>query len=471
MLPMMKSTRRQLLSAVAAPFVLRSAPSAKKPNVLFIAIDDLNDWVGCMGGNKQARTPNLDRLAARGTLFNSAHCAAPLCNPSRAALMTGVRPSNSGVYDNSQPFRESAVLKDAVTIGQHLKANGYRSLGMGKIYHNGGVGPYGDTDTWDEYTNAPAFPGPKGEGTAGAAKQGHFDWAPLDVGDEEISDTKTAAWAAKQLAAKHDKPLFLATGIFRPHLPWYVPKKYFDMFPLDSIELPIVKEDDLDDVPTTGRRFAKPDGDHRRVTQAGMWKKGVQAYLASIAYSDMVVGRVMRALETSPMASDTAVVLWSDHGWHLGEKSHWRKFSLWEESTRNVMMWSVPGMTKAGSRCDRTVSLLDIYPTLCDLTGTGLPKQKLDGQTLVPLLKNANAPRREPAITTYFKGNHTIRTEWWRYIKYADGGEELYDRKKDPMEWTNLALKPEFARAKAEMALWLPKHDEAESPHRKGGEE
>ena len=470
----MPTTRRQALAALSAPWFLKSAP-AKKPNILFIAIDDLNDWIGCLGGNKQAKTPNLDKVAARGTLFTSAHCAAPLCNPSRAALMTGVRPSTSGVYDNNQPFRQAPVLKNAATLGQHLKANGYRSLGMGKIFHNGGVGPYGDTDTWDEYTSPPAFPGPRGEGTAGAAKQGHFDWAPLDLSDEEISDTKTAAWAARQLAAKHDKPLFLATGIFRPHLPWYVPKKYFDLYPLDSIDLPIVKEDDLNDVPAQGRKFAKADGDHRRVTQAGKWKEAVQAYLASISYCDMVVGRVMRALETSPMGKDMHVVLWSDHGWHLGEKSHWRKFSLWEESTRNVMMWNVPGLTKPGSRCDRTVSLIDIYPTLCDLAGLAPPalngKPQLDGQSLVPLLKNPAAPRREPAITTYFQNNHAIRAERWRYIHYADGGEELYDRRQDPMEWTNLAAKPELASTKAALAAWLPKHNEAPSPHRAGGEE
>lgn len=467
----MKSTRRQLISSVAAPFVLRGAQTGKKPDILFIAIDDLNDWVACMGGNKQAKTPNLDRLAARGTLFTSAHCAAPLCNPSRAALMTGVRPSNTGVYTNNQPFRGSRVGKDLVTLGQHLRANGYLSLGAGKIFHNGGVGPYGDEPTWDEYTPAAKAPEPAKKPAAGAAAQGHFDWAPLDVGDEEMSDTKTAAWAAKHLAAKQGKPLFLATGIFRPHLPWYVPKKYFDLYPLDSIELPIVKEDDLNDVPAMAKKFAKADGDHKRVTDAGAWKKGVQAYLASISYCDMVVGRVLRALETSHRANNTAVVLWSDHGWHLGEKLHWRKFTLWEESTRNVMMWNVPGMTKPGSRCARTTSLLDIYPTLCDLSGAGRPKQTLDGQSLVPQLKNPQAPRKEPAITTYFKGNHSVRTEQWRYTKYADGGEELYDRQKDPMEWTNLASKPEFAKAKTEMAAWLPKHDEPDAPSIKGGGE
>jgi arylsulfatase A-like enzyme len=470
----MRNTRRELLTALSAPFWIKSAPAAK-PNILFVAIDDLNDWIGCLGGNKQAITPNLDKLAARGTLFTSAHCTAPLCNPSRASLMTGVRPSTSGVYDNAQPFREAPALKNAVNLGQHLRANGYRSLGMGKIYHNGGVGPYGDTQTWDEYTNAAAFPAPKGAGTAGGAKQGHFDWAPLEVGDEEISDTKTAAWAAKQLAAKHDKPLFLATGIFRPHLPWYVPKKYFDLYPLDSLTLPVAKEDDLNDVPAQGKKFARPEGDHRRVTQAGKWKEAVQAYLASISYCDMVVGRLLRAVESSPMGKDLQIVLWSDHGWHLGEKSHWRKFSLWEESTRNVMMWNVPGMTKPGSRCDRTVSLLDIYPTLCELAQIAPPvlngKPQLEGRSLVPLLKNPRAARREPAITTYFQNNHTIRTEQWRYIRYADGGEELYDRQKDPMEWTNLAGKPEFAKVQGEMAAWLPKHNEAPSPHRKGGEE
>jgi len=471
----MSLSRRQALSAVAAPFLAKSAPTGKQPNILFIAIDDLNDWVGCLGGNPQTRTPNLDKLAAQGTLFQSAHCAAPLCNPSRAALMTGVRPSTSGVYDNNQPFRQAPGMSGVVTLGQHLRANGYRSLGMGKIFHNGGVGPFGDQDTWDEYIEVKQTQDAQAVSSAGAAKQGHFDWAALNVSDDDMADTKTAAWAATQLNKKHSQPLFLATGIFRPHLPWYVPRKYFDLHPLDSIQLPIAKEDDLNDVPAQGKKFAKPDGDHRRVTDAGMWKRAVQAYLASISYCDMVVGRLLRALETSPMANDTQVVLWSDHGWHLGEKLHWRKFSLWEESTRNVMMWKVPGVTKPGAKCARTVSLLDIFPTLCDLTGVAPPilngRPQLEGQSLVPLLKNAQAPRREPAITTYFQNNHSIRTERWRYIQYHDGGEELYDRQKDPMEWTNLAARPEMATAKKELAAWLPKVNTAPSPIRRAAAE
>jgi arylsulfatase A-like enzyme len=248
-----------------------------------------------------------------------------------------------------------------------------------------------------------------------------------------------------------------------------VPKKYFDMHPLDRVKLPIVKEDDLDDVPEIGRRFAKSGGDHERVTKANAWKQGVQAYLAAITFSDAMVGRVLRALETGPHANNTTVVLWSDHGWHLGEKLHWRKFTLWERSTRNILMVNAPGVTKAGSVCDRTVSMMDIYPTLMDLTGLKAPGVQ-EGESLMTWLRDPKAPKKTPAVTTYLFSNHAVRTERWRYIRYRDGGEELYDRAQDPNEWTNLALKPEMAAVKKDLAQWLPKHNEPDAPGGRGSD-
>ena len=433
--------RRQFLTTLGVGVASPSLNAATRPNVLFIAVDDLNDWIGCLGGNPQAKTPNYDRLAARGVLFTNAHCAAPLCNPSRAALMTGIAPATSGVYENSQPWRKSPVLQNAVTIPQHFRANGYKAIGSGKIYHDA----FPDPQSWDEFfpsldKQKPVDPRPSKIPANDIPKTAHFDWGPLGAGaqDSSMGDSQVVDWVTSQLSKRHDKPLFLACGLFRPHLPWYVPQKYFDMFPLDKIELPSVKADDLDDVPAIGKAMAKPDGDHRKVIEHNQWKKAVQGYLAAISFSDAMLGRVLDAFDKSPYAKDTIVVLWSDHGWHLGEKLHWRKFSLWEEATHNVFMVTAPGVTKAGGRCNRTVSLLDIYPTLIDLCS--LPAKKgLEGKSVLPLLKDPVAGWSRPAVTTFRQGNHSVRSEKWRYIRYSDGTEELYDHDKDPMEWTNLA--------------------------------
>jgi len=465
-------SRRQFLPAAAyGSLTILTRAAAPRRNILFIAIDDMNDWVGCLGGNPQTQTPNLDRLARQGVLFTNAHCAAPLCNPSRAALMTGIRPATSGVYTNGQPFRQSAVSKEAVTLPMHLRAHGYRVLGSGKIYHGG----FPDPQSWDDYwpsqkQNKPPDPAPPNLPANGIPGSGNMDWGPVDVPDEQMGDVKVVEWVSRHLAKRVTEPLFLGCGIFRPHLPWYVPRKYFEMFPVDKIQLPPVKEDDLDDIPPIGRRFADNNGDHKRITSHGKWREAVQAYLASIAFSDAAVGRVLRALETGPNAGDFSIVLWSDHGWHLGEKLHWRKFTLWEEATRNVLMASIPGITRPGGRCRRPVSLLDIYPTLIDVCGVA-PRKELEGLSLYAQLKDPLARRKVPALTTYLLGNHSVRDERWRYIRYSDGGEELYDHDQDTQEWTNLAAKPEFQKLKAELARWLPKTDAPDAPASRGVDE
>jgi arylsulfatase A-like enzyme len=386
--------------------------------------------------------------------------------------MTGIRPSTSGVYDNNQPMRKSPALGNVVSLSQHFMTEGYRVVGGGKIYH----GAYPDPQSWHEYfpsqrQNKPPDPAPPQRPANGIPNTAHFDWSPLRVPEDKMGDWQVADWAIGELKKKQDKPLFLACGIFRPHLPWYVPEKYFDMYALDRITLPNVKEDDLDDVPPIGKKFAKPDGDHKKVIQYGQWRKAVQAYLASISFADAVLGRVLDGLEESPHAANTSIVLWSDHGWHLGEKLHWRKFSLWEEATHNVFMVSSPGLTKPQGRCDRTVSLMDIYPTLIDMCGLKA-RQGLEGTSLTPLLKNPAAKWDRPALTTYMRGNHSVRSERWRYIRYSDGTEELYDRSKDEMEWTNLAAQPDLAGVKKDLARWLPKTDAEPSVHERGsGEE
>lgn len=431
--------------------------------MLFIAIDDLNDWVGCLGGHPDTKTPNLDTLAARGVLFTNAHCAAPLCNPSRAALMTGLRPSTSGVYDNNQPFREAAP--SAVTLAQHFRNAGYRVVGGGKVFH----GAFPDPPSWQEYfptltDTQPPDPMPSSRPLNGIPNAAHFDWGPIDVSDEEMGDWKVTEWARQELTKNHVEPFFLACGLFRPHLPWYVPRRYFDLFPAESVTLPNVKEDDLDDVPLMGVKFANPNGDHRRVLETDNWRRAVQGYLASIAFADACVGRVIEALDRSPYRDNTIIVLWSDHGWHLGEKLHWRKFALWEEATRNVLMIVAPDVTSPGGRCSRPVSLMDIYPTLIALCG--LPdREGLEGESLMSLLRNPNSPRQTPAVTTYLQGNHSVRSERWRYIRYSDGTEELYDHQTDDLEWTNLANDPQYAEIKADLDRWLPKANADPSPH------
>ena len=452
--------------AAAVPWAHAQDSSArpKKPNVLFIAIDDLNDWTGMLGGHPQALTPNLDRLARRGVLFTNAHCAAPACNPSRAALMTGVPPYRSGVYRNNHPWRDA--LPAAVTIPQHFRAHGYAARGSGKIFH----GPYPDPASWDEYypslqKQMPSNPVPEGRPLNGIPNARNFDWGPLDIEDDTMGDAKVAAWVREQLLKKHDRAFFLACGFYRPHLPWFVPEKYFERFPLERIVLPEVKEDDLDDVPAAGRKMARPGRDHPRVLEHGQWKHAVRAYLASIAFTDAMLGTVLDALDRGPNAADTVVVLWTDHGWHLGEKKHWRKFTLWEEATRAPLIIvapeGTPGLpegTPRGARCARPVSLMDIYPTLISLCKLK-PRPGIAGQCLLPLLKDPGAKWDGAALITYGRGNHAVRTERWRYIRYADGGEELYDHARDPREWTNLAADPRFKVQKRRLADRLPERD------------
>ncbi len=442
-----------------------AATAADRPNVLFVAVDDLNDWVGCLGGHPQTRTPNIDRLAAGGTLFTRAYCSAPACNPSRASLMSGLRPATTGVYLNSQPWRPA--MPEAVTLAELFRKGGYESVGYGKIFHGG----YNDDRGWDEYRNPASYPKPSPAVARDPhSKAGGIVWGELDAADEAMGDYKNVQAGIDYLSRKHDKPFFLACGLTRPHMPWQVPKKWYDLFPVDSIVLPEVPKDDLADVPPAGVKMAKPQGDHATIVESDNWKYAVQGYLASIAFADAQIGRLLDALDRSEYAKNTIVVLWGDHGWHLGEKHHWRKFSLWEEATRAPLMFRVPGMTRPGSVCGRTVEFVHLYPTLAELCGLDAPKN-LDGVSFVPLLKDPQAAWDRPAVTTQGRKNHAVRSERWRYIRYADGGEELYDHASDPDEWNNLAGRSEHRGTIAEIAAFLPKTNAPDAPHARGGEE
>ena len=440
-------SRRRFLQSLCAAGALPAGAAGRRPNVLFISIDDLNDWVGPLAGHPQTVTPNIGRLAKRGVLFERAYCQAPACNPSRTSLLTGLRPTTSGVYGNADLWRDA--LPDAVTLPQYFMRHGYSVAGGGKVFH----GPQNEAASWHAYQYFNGFVRPQETPANGIPGTAHFDWSPIDVPDEETAGTRLAMWAGDFLKQEHDKPFFLACGFYRPHLPWYAPRQYFEKFPPESVKLPPFLANDLDDVPKSARRGLR---DHDNVTSTGNWQKAVAGYLACINFADANAGRVLDALDAGPHRDNTVIVLWTDHGWQLGEKMQWRKFTLWERSCRVPMMFVAPGLTKPSQRSRRTVELLDIYPTLLDLCG--LPeKPDLDGRSLRPLLANPEAEWDKPAITSNGSDKISVRTERWRYSRFPDG-EELYDHDADPNEWHNLAEKPEHAETENRLAAMLPRN-------------
>jgi len=439
--------------------------AAEKPNVLFIAIDDLNDWVGPLGGHEQVKTPHMDALAKRGTTFTNAHCQAPLCNPSRTSILTGLRPSTTGVYALAPWFRTSDKLKNHATLFQWFAKNGYATISTGKIFH-GGYPPKEDRAA-EVGTFGPAGalqPRPKAKFVTTPDPHPLVDWGVFPEKDEDCFDYDIATWAAKKLKEPAKGPWFFAVGFQHPHVPCYAPQKWFDLYPADKLIMPKVKADDRDDLP----RFASylhwklPEPRLKWLQENKQWEPLVRAYLASVSFVDAQVGRVLDALKEAGLEKNTIVVLWSDHGWHLGEKGITGKNTLWERSTRVPLIFAGPGIT-ANARCDRPAELLDLYPTLLDLCG--LPANKLnEGMSLAPQLKDAKTARERPAITTHNPGNHAVRTERWRYIVYADDSEELYDRDADPHEWTNLAGDPKLTDVKKELAKWVPAKSEKPLP-------
>jgi len=435
-----------------------------RPNVLFIGVDDLRGWVGHLGGHPNAKTPNIDRLAKRGVSFTRAYCSAPLCNPSRISLLTGVGPSKSGVYGNGEKLRQK--LPDAITLMQHFRASGYSVRGAGKIFH--GTSAY-DMDSWDIFFKSSGSKKHRVKRDSSLPKSAWVPWGALACSDDEMLDGINAKWIIAELKKPQEKPFFLAYGLTKPHLTWSVPQKYFDLHPLEGIKLPPTKIRDLDDLPAFGKKLArevydpsgerdfavKPNGDHANVIANNQWLKAVQAYLATISFADAQIGRVLDALDRSRHADNTIVVLWGDHGWHLGEKEHWRKHALWDVSTRTPLVFSAPDGVAKGKLCQRPVSLIDIYPTLLDLCGLSELKG-LDGQSLKLLLENPDRQWERPVVITYGLNNHAIQTERWRYIRYRDGGEELYDHERDPNEWTNLASISKYLLQKSKLSKWLP---------------
>jgi choline-sulfatase len=429
---------------------------AAQPNVLFIAIDDLNDWVGCLDSHPQVKTPHIDALAKRGTLFTNAHCQAPLCNPSRTSVMTGLRPSTTGVYGLSPWFRKVDTLKDLVTLPQHFSKAGYQTYTGGKIYHGRDWNRLGLKE-FDIVAKTEPGLRPKTKRVNTPRGGPGMDWAVYPFEQSDHKDWKTASWAVEQLNAQPDDPFFMAVGFSLPHVPLFATQQWFDLYPEDEIVLPRMLLDDRSDTPRFSwyLHWKLPEPRQKFLLQEGEQIKIVQAYLASVSFVDSQVGRVLEALERNNFEDDTIVVLWSDHGYHLGEKQVTGKNTLWDRSTRVPLIFSGPGV-KGGQRSGRTAELLDIYPTLSELCSLETPDH-LEGLSLMPQLKNAEAPRSRPAITTHNHDNHAVRTEQWRYIRYADGSEELYDMVNDPNEFTNLANDSRYASEKNALIKQLPK--------------
>lgn len=469
-------TRRTFLNAAASSVALaRSRPR----NVLFLSVDDMNDWVGCLSGYPGVQTPNIDALARRGALFANAHCASPLCNPSRTALFTGLSPATTGVYNNEQYWRPT--MPNAVTIPQYFRQHGYHAAGVGKVFHH--VAGFNPPDQWDEfqlqvfddpwyrrkdwYPWTPKAANPPGHPFNGLKNfAGEFDWGVLPEKPEaEYGDMQAVNWADRFLARRHDKPFFLAVGMWHPHIPMFAPQHYFDLYPEDKVQLPKAPVEDLDDIPRAGQEMAAfRREEFTRLQREGKWRDAVRAYLASISFADALVGRVLESLRRSAYAKDTLVVFWSDNGWHLGEKQHWHKSTLWQRSTHVPLIFAGPGVRAAGTARPQPVTLLDLYPTLLD--ACGLPaKADLQGSSLGPLLRDPHLPGK-PAVITYLPGNHAVRTERWRYIRYNDGGEELYDVKADPDELHNLARESRYAGLKQELAVYMPKMSAPPVPER-----
>ncbi|MFT7632482.1 MAG: arylsulfatase A-like enzyme [Mariniblastus sp.] len=438
------------------PPVARADVNENRPDIVFIIVDDLNDWLGCLDGHPDAKSPNMDALAASGMLFRQAYCNSPQCRPSRTSLNHGIYPFRTGTYFNAKAKDEKKITTPS--IQSFFSNHGYRVASGGKVFH-GGPGNVGDA-----LLRRPRDPKPpKGKDTFGAMKPPNDGYA-LDVPDSEMGDYKVAQWAIGQWAEVSEKPLFMSVGFFRPHRPLQVPKTYFDKFPLESIKRPAEPEgDDLDDMPEFARRLARTHAhkplhnglsDHEYIAANEQWDATIQAYQASIAFVDRQIGSFLDALKQNPRGRDTIVMLVSDHGWHLGEKKHWCKGAIWEQTTHIPFIVRGSGI-KPGSICDQPVSLIDVYPSLVDLAGFDIPDY-LHGASIKPQLRDPSL-QRPPVISSYGEGNTAIRTKRWRYIRYEDGSEELYDHRLDPDEWTNLAGDPNLAATKARLAEMIPK--------------
>jgi arylsulfatase A-like enzyme len=476
-----------LYFAVAAllPSLLASSEAAQgeaanktRPNILFIAIDDLNDWLGCYGGHPQAITPNIDKLAKSGILFSNAHCAAPVCKSSRTSLFSGRYPLRTGVFGNKDPdIRKHHP--DTVFLPQSLAEADYQTLGTGKLLHGRSDGIFSDffqpEQRWSPFTKKQASYTSEELSSKGTDNPRHllkngpagrdylfpfnripsdrnpnkpdgesFDWASFDLPDSAMGDGLITNWAIEKLNVPRSQSLFLGVGYYRPHIPLYAPKIDFDQYPpIEEIQLPLTREDDLGDLGEVGRLRAieaVTAGSHATVLKHDQWREAVRAYLASVTFVDRQIGKLLAALKASPHAENTLIVLWSDHGWHLGEKQHWGKWTGRRLSTRVPLIIVPPRNNTTAPRgeiCDQPVGLIDLYPTLLDYAGL-TDRADLDGTSLRPLIEEPAKETDRVILTTFDRGNHALSGNGWRYLRYQEGEEELYNIERDPHEWKNL---------------------------------
>lgn len=442
-----------------------------RPNILFISIDDLNDWIniGAWSGRIGIKTPNFERLAKMSMTFLNCGVPAPACAPSRVSIMTGVHPVKSGITGWRHPeWRKVPSLSKVETIEQFFKARGYTTLGAGKIYHTQApprvISNQSEAHGWNFYFPSVSIPVPfqvrapkeiiNIHNVTNIPQPDYFSWGPIPLEDKFMADYQMVDWANYTLSQKHDKPFFLAIGFTKPHDPWEVPQKYFDLYPIDSIQDVEVKKDDLKDTWIHGRRTLD-----KFIAGNQQTKKVIQAYMATISFADAMLGRLLDGLESSRYKDNTVIILWSDHGMHMGEKENWEKFTLWERSLRVPLFLKIPGVTKPGTISKSPVGAIDIFPTLADIVGE-IPPSYCDGESLLPIIKNNKAGHR-PVLSAYEVKDsigldpynaYSIRTNRYRYIYYPPSGlEELYDHNLDDNEWNNIAYKSESKKTVLEL--------------------
>lgn len=460
---------------VALTFGLLMAPNAAMPaenrlNVLFLISDDLNNLLGCYGDSR-AKTPNIDRLAARGVRFDRAYCAFPLCGPSRNSMLTGLYPNSTGIYGNGQIFRQT--IPSQQSMPQAFRLSGYFAARIGKLYHYNvprsiGTNGHDDPGSWELELNPAGVDRLEEEPNIFSLTPGQFggtlSWLASPRSDEHHTDglnAEDAEWVLERCAKRNDRPFFLAVGFFRPHTPYVAPKEpYFGYYP--EAEMPVVQgvKEDQADIPAPGLGSYKREQD--KLTD-DLRRQALQAYYASISFMDAQVGRVLNALERLRLAENTIVVFTSDHGYHTGEHGLWQKMSLFEESARVPLLIAAPGAAKQGTVVESPVSHVDLFPTLAELCGVKTP-ENLQGQSLVAMLMNPSVPGRGWAVTQVARGGglqratvaadvgsdgrrffgYSLRTPDWRYTEWDEGrkGRELYDHRSDPRELTNLAQDP-----------------------------
>jgi len=446
------TTRRGFLASIAAPLAASQllAQPKKKLNVLFIAADDLNTTLGCYG-HPEVKTPNVDRLAAMGVRFERAYCQFPLCGPTRSSLLTGRRPDTTKVLENNVDFRD--FLPDVITLPQLFKQNGWYSAREGKMYHMNVpqevTSPkYQDPASWD-HSVSPGGPELKSEGEVRRlSKPGvnlGMQWMSVANGKGQ-SDTNAADNALKLLEEHKDKPFFMGLGFVRPHLPWVAPQKFYDMYPLEKIPLPVNPPGDLDDIPAAHKAIRPQLWNHMKMDEP-LIRQARRGYYASTSFMDEQLGRVLDGMEKMGLMDNTIIVFWGDHGWSLGEHTHWQKMNLMEESTHVPLIIRAPGKKGNGKVCRALVEFVDLYPTLAELCGLKAP-DGLEGQSMARLLDSPSQKFKKAAFTQIkFEDviGRSVRTDRYRYTNWEThgGGEELYDHVKDPGEFTNLANKPE----------------------------